>query len=171
MECNEIITNIIMPIVSALIGGGLTLVGVLITIKSENKKRKEEIRIANKPLFYVINPMQKYEYKNSSDFEFRNEDDEKSDGFIPIIFKNTDNAILVLDYISINGKKYYSMNGNIVDKNTTFNIYLYVCNEAKVDFNANIVFAIKDSIGTRYKYELSFHDEKSEYITQSEEIK
>ena len=40
MDCNEIITNIIMPIVSALIGGGLTLIGVLLTIKFENKKKK-----------------------------------------------------------------------------------------------------------------------------------
>lgn len=169
MDCNQIIIDIIIPIISSLIGGGLTLIGVLITIKFENKKRKEEIRIANKPLFYLINPMQKYDYKNASDFEFTSKDEEVN-GFVEIIFRNTDNAILVFDNISVNGKKYYSQNGNIVDKNTTFNIYLYPSKDTKIA-DAEIVFSINDSLNNNYKYKLGYKSKESKYIDIFEEIK
>jgi hypothetical protein len=44
MNCKEIITEIIIPLIS----GGLTLIGVLITIKHENKIRKEDIKFEKK---------------------------------------------------------------------------------------------------------------------------
>ena len=168
MKCDEIISNIIIPIVSALIGGGLTLIGVLLTIKFENKKRKEEIRIANKPLFYLIDPMQNYDSKRTTDFEFSAEGIETS-GFLEIIFRNTDNAILLFDYISIGNQKYYSQNGNIVDKNTTFCIYLYPDKNIKVNEN-DIIFSINDSLNNNYKYKLGFKTHESKYIDVFKEI-
>ena len=170
MDCKEILIYIVMPIVSALIGGGLTLVGVLFTMKFEATKIKEERKTVNKPLFYVIDPMQQYDNNNSSNFDFVNEKIGTSRGFITIIFKNTDKTILVLDYISINNVKYYSKNGNIVDKNTVFNTYVHIPNGEKVDYTSNIVFSIKDSIGNNYKYKLSYKDKKSNYISQFEEL-
>ena len=38
MNTKEIMFNIIIPILTALLSGGLTLIGVLISIKHENKK-------------------------------------------------------------------------------------------------------------------------------------
>ena len=169
MEWNRIIIDIIIPIVSALIGGGLTLIGVLLTIRFENKKRKEEIRISNKPLFYLIDPMQNYDSKNTADFEF-NAKNVDTNGFLEIIFRNTDNAILLFDYISIDGEKYYSQNGNIVDKNTTFCIYLYPNKNIKID-EANIIISINDSLNNNYKYQLGFKTNKSKYIDTFKEIK
>ncbi len=171
MDCNEIITNIIMPIVSALIGGGLTLIGVLITIKSENKKRKEEIRIANKPLFYVIDPHQDYDYKNAVDFAFYQNDSKKNEGFFTLIFKNTDKAILILDYIEINGIKYYSKYGNVVDKSVVFNIYIYADKNTFKKSNNEIIFSIKDSLNNNYKYNLEYTDENGKIIKGYYEIK
>ena len=168
MDSKEILIYIVIPIISACIGGGLTLIGVLLTMKYENKKRKEEIKAANKPLFYVIDPMQQYDNKNSSDFDFVNEEIGTSRSFITIILKNTDKTILVLDYISINSIKYYPKNGNIVDKNTIFNVYIHIPTGEKVDYNSNIVFSIKDSVGNNYKYKLSYKDKTSNYITQFE---
>lgn len=170
MNCKEILIYVVMPIVSALIGGGLTLVGVLFTMKFEAQKIKEERKATNKPLFYVIDPMQQYDNNNSGNFDFVNEKIGTSHGFITIIFKNTDKTILVLDYISINNVKYYSKNGNIVDKNTVFNTYVHIPSGEKVDYTSNIVFSIKDSIGNNYKYKLSYKDKKSNYITQFEEL-
>ena len=51
MDNVEILKNIIIPIVSAIIGGLCTFLGVLITILHEKKKEKEERLLANKPLF------------------------------------------------------------------------------------------------------------------------
>ena len=39
--CYVIWSDIIIPLIAALIGGGLTLLGVVLTIKSENKKAKK----------------------------------------------------------------------------------------------------------------------------------
>ena len=41
------IFNAIISIISAFIGGSLTLIGVIITIHFENKKKKEELIIFN----------------------------------------------------------------------------------------------------------------------------
>ena len=42
MNCNEIIKDIIIPIVCSIIGGLCTFGGVYLTIKHENKKSKED---------------------------------------------------------------------------------------------------------------------------------
>ncbi len=134
MNSNEIVTSIVIPIISTLIGGLITLIGVIITIRSENKKskkeleihekeRKEEIRLMNEPLFYILDPMQDYDYKKAVEFVFlSNEEDTYSS---QIIFKNTDKIQIILDYISINGKKYYPSNGTVVDKNVIFYISVF----------------------------------------------
>lgn len=43
--------DIVMPVVSAIISGGLTLLGVCITIKKSDKKRKEEEKKKARPYF------------------------------------------------------------------------------------------------------------------------
>lgn len=68
MDNMEILENIIIPIVSAIIGGLCTFLGVLITILHEKKKEKEERLLANKPLFYRLDLRQEYEYKSAVDF-------------------------------------------------------------------------------------------------------
>ena len=168
MDSNYIIAYIIIPIISSLIGGGLTLIGVLMTIKFENKKRKDEIKMAIKPLFYLINPLQDYDYRHVSYYEFDNnyEDNNKH---IEIIFKNTDNAILVFDNISVNGKKYYSQNGNIVDKNTTFNVSLSFSKDVIIN-ESEIIFTVKDSLNNNYKYKLGYKTKDSKHIDVFEEI-
>ena len=52
--------DVVLPIGCALISGGLTVLGVLLTIKHENKKNKETIRLSNKPIFYRIDPQQEF---------------------------------------------------------------------------------------------------------------
>ena len=54
MSFNDILFYIIIPIVSAIIGGGVTFIGVLITIGNEKKNRKNDMIIANKPILYHI---------------------------------------------------------------------------------------------------------------------
>lgn len=168
MKCNDIITNIVIPIISSIISGGLTLIGVLITIKSENRKRKEEIRIANKPLFYILDPKQEYDYQSTVSFYFNSENETKeSNNYIYGIIKNTDKAILIFDCIQIGDKKYYSLNGNVVDKNVIFNLYI---NTTEKTNNETIIFIIKDSLNNQYKYELTYSEENSKFISEYQEI-
>lgn len=54
MTMKEIIFYIIIPLLSALLGGGLTLLGVLITVNRNNKDRKEDEIKKNKPLLFIV---------------------------------------------------------------------------------------------------------------------
>ena len=150
------ILNAIISIISAFIGGSLTLIGVIITIHFENKKKKEELIIANKPLFYAINPMQAYDYKNAIDYNLSAKDNIFLDGKILFIFKNTDKAIMIINYLSINGKKYYPINGNVVDKNTTFNLIIHsLCDPLDNEKN-EIILSVNDSLNNIYLYNLDY---------------
>lgn len=42
MTCDQVWTGIIIPLISAAIGGGITMWGVIHTIKNESRKKKEE---------------------------------------------------------------------------------------------------------------------------------
>ena len=54
MNCCYIIwTDIIIPIIAALIGGGLTLSGVILTIQAEKKKAKKEYLEKIRPFFVI----------------------------------------------------------------------------------------------------------------------
>lgn len=73
--------DIIGPIICSIIGGIFTVGGVYLTIVYEKNKEKEEIKQANKPLFYLLHPMQDYNsdvavtYAISSgkkDYEYKN---------------------------------------------------------------------------------------------------
>ncbi len=170
MNGKEIVSGIVIPIVSAFVGGGLTLIGVLITITFENKKRKEEIRLANKPLFYIIDPYQTYDQEKTSEFAFFPEFDEKTTGWRTLIFKNTDNAILILDYLKINGKNFFPKNGNVVDKNTVFIIYVHNNGDVFEKNENEIVFGIKDSLKNKYMYNLEYTNERGKILKGYSEI-
>ena len=50
----NIISDVIIPIVASLIGGLLTLGGVIITINTQNKKDKEANKMRIKPYLYAF---------------------------------------------------------------------------------------------------------------------
>ena len=54
--CYTIWSDIIIPLIAALIGGGLTLIGVIWTIKAEKKKDKKAYLERIRPFFVLENP-------------------------------------------------------------------------------------------------------------------
>ena len=151
MEINWI-TDVIMPLASAGIGGLLALVGVRITLKHEKKERKEEQIDKAKPI--VINYMQLATDKSCSYPKYVFSNDEKAvDKGITGIFKNTDNGILFFDYIETETKKYYPQHSSAVDKNTVFYVNIKIVNGETLK---KCVFHCHDIFGTKYYYEVSF---------------
>ena len=162
-----IIKDIIVPIISALISGGLTLIGVLISIKYERKRRKEEIRIKNKPLFLLVDTIQDYK-QNYIYYEFENKNI-KSSSFIEIILRNTDNAILILDHIEVDSDIFFPSNGTIVDKNMTFSIFVHA-DKSIIPPESKISLFVKDSIGNPYQYIVGYSSNDIKYPDILEEI-
>ena len=171
MDNMEILENIIIPIVSAIIGGLCTFLGVLITILHEKKKEKEERLLANKPLFYRLDLRQEYEYKSAVDFCLGVGNFDEKEGQIFGVIKNTDNAVLIIDGVSINGKLYKSLYGDVVDKNQIFNLYINV--SEKINKEDEIIFVVKDIMENKYEYrvETRYKDEKYSEIIGFKEIK
>lgn len=171
MDNMEILENIIIPTVSAIIGGLCTFLGVLITILHEKKKEKEERLLANKPLFYRLDLRQEYEYKSAVDFCLGVGNFDDKEGQIFGVIKNTDNAVLIIDGVSVNGKLYKSLYGDVVDKNQIFNLYINV--SEKINKEDEIIFVVKDIMENKYEYrvETGYKDEKYSEIIGLKEIK
>lgn len=169
MNIYEILKDIIIPIISATISGLCTFWGVFITIQHEKRKEKEERVLANKPLFYRLDPMQEYPYKEAVDFIVQEIEAQEKEWKIWGILKNTDNAILIIDSVVINKKIYKPLYGDVVDKNQIFNFYLFT--SEKIKCNDNIVLIIKDTMKNKYRYKLEIkNDEKSSEIIGFKEI-
>lgn len=170
MDCNEIIKDIIIPILSAIIGGVFTFLGVYITIKYEIKKDKEEKKLRDKPIFYRLDSMQQYPYKEAVDFILKENPDAKVEWKIWGILKNTDNAILIIDSVMINGAIYRSLHGDVIDKNQIVNLHIYT--DKKVNKENEIIFNVKDIVGNEYTYMIETEEsEKSSEIISFKEIK
>ena len=171
MDDIEILKSIIIPIISAIIGGMCTFLGVFITILHEKRKEEEERLLANKPLFYRLDSRQEYDYKKAVDFYLgvRNLGDEA--GQIFGVIKNTDNAVLIIEGVSVNGKLYKSLFGDVVDKNQIFNFHINV--SEKINKEDEIIFIVKDIMENKYEYrvETKNKDEKYSEIIGFKEIK
>ena len=163
MECNEILKDIIIPIIASVIGGLFTVWGVYLTIKYEKEKEKEEKTLSHKPLICRLDPMQQYDAKDTVDFRLEDYNSEEN-GKIFGVIKNTDNAILLIEGVSVNGELYKSVYGNVVDKNQIFNLYVYV--SEKINESDEVLFIIKDIMDNIYKYKLEIKcdDNYSEII-------
>lgn len=59
LTMKEVWINIIVPLLAALFGGLLALIGVLVTLKFEKKKRKEDFKLQYRP--YVLKSEENFE--------------------------------------------------------------------------------------------------------------
>lgn len=152
MNFYQIYIDMLSPIVCSIIGGICTVLGVYLTIRYEKNKEKSEFINNNKPLFYRLDPMQKYDYKSAityiiganNDYIFK----------IQGIFKNTEKALIVLKYILLNNKKYYPVNGNVIDKDKIF--YLDIFIDEKIKNDDELILCITDIYNNEYRYILEF---------------
>ena len=85
-----------------------------------------------------------------------------------IRLKNTDNAILILRNVIIDGKYYYPEHGNVIDKNTVFYLYVF---PNKIENDSNIYLTITDVMNNEYYYKItcSFDGKKYYGINALEE--
>ncbi len=151
MDCNEIIIGIFVPLVSALIGGGLTLVGVLMTIKHEKKDEEERQRLSVKPWIYSVNPMEEYDYKNAKDIIFSVNDRLSTGIRKQVIIRNTDNGILIFEKIETKHFEYKPLVGNVMDKNSVCNLNIELEENDDID---NCILYIRDIFNNSYRYKI-----------------
>lgn len=115
----EINSGLWFSVIIALIGG---LLGVIVTICYENYQRKKERIEQVKPI--IINTTLTIAQNSGNlflyDFEAKGSCSTTVTGF----YKNSDNGILLFDFILTDNKSYFPIDGATVDKNSFFGINL-----------------------------------------------
>lgn len=164
IPCDEI-KEIVIPIVSALYGGILTLVGVAWTIKQNNIDRKNEKRLSVKPLIYPLSCLSDYDYKNAVDLDFIKDDNSKVKNIIGVI-ENSDNGILIIESAIVNGEEYKIFNKAVIAKNKAAHVLVYTDKEITIE---TIYIVGKDVLGNTIKYKLSLNKEKHDIDSIIEE--
>jgi len=146
------VSDVVVPLLSSVIGGVLTLLGVKITLKNEKQAIEQERREKVKPILinYTCafngeeNVLPKYRFTSDG------EDGETS---IKGLFKNTDCGIAFIDKIVTEKKIYFSTSNSVVDKNTAFVIELH--NLANETLKFCQIFC-HDILGNEYYYDAKF---------------
>ena len=148
---NSTSVGAITTMVSSVIAGALTMIGVYVTIDSNKKENEAGTRLSIKPLYYCARFVPDDILTTSQKFQLKKENTTHPMKTAFGIDKNTDNGILIIDKFSTEQYEYYPTNGNIVDKNSIFMIY------ADVDVNDSINIPrlhVKDVLGNKYIYDI-----------------
>lgn len=153
MDCASVITDIVVPFCSALLGGGLTLLGVWLTIKDQNKKEEAARKAAVRPWIFSCEghiPKNKKTYRMIPDLNYSEYE------WIAGNIKNTDNGILILDCVeSVTESGTFRCIpyiDNVVEKNSAIELVIHLKNHVKTLKGLHLY--IKDVYGNRYGYKI-----------------
>lgn len=150
--------NLFVDIYTAIIGGGLTLIGVAWTIKKNNDDRKHDQQASVKPLLYPIAHMSEYNYKEAVELYFYKSSNNEKRIFLGVI-KNTDNGVLIVKEAIINDEKYIMDFPVVLDKNIPGHIS--VRGNQELDIQSMYIIG-QDILGNIIKYKLMVNKEKKD---------
>lgn len=165
MCCNyAFFKDIIIPLIAALIGGGTTLIGVICTIRHENKKSDNSYKERIRP-FFVVEPLSTSSYSLEAIKEAVVADDSAGvaipndmifhwDG---LLLTNVGDAVCVFEYIRIDDEYYEATEKAPVKIGVTLSIKstplsMYIRSREV----SQIAIGVTDRLFNRYEYLLSF---------------
>ena len=150
--CYKVWVDIVIPLICSLIGGGLTLVGVIITILHTNKTIKNDNINKYKPSFKLRSPMDDFDLNSSNPLMFKKRRNRNSKMIIGM-FSNTDKASFEVDAIYINGECHRIDINRYVKKSQDFDLSLVIDKNLNVKTLELKVFDDQNNI---YRYKLEF---------------
>lgn len=148
----EIFKDIVIPLLSALIGGGVTFWGIKKTIRHEQTCRKEDEKRYYKPFFIALN---KYDDKvkgkiTKIDFENNETNLCLINGYV----QNFDFSHFCIEKIVVNDISYYPVTNAVIEKNAIVQVNVF---GDKKDIQTAELY-IHDILGNQYLYELEFEE-------------
>ena len=151
--CCQIWKDIIIPLISALIGGGLTLVGVIITIRHTNKTIRNDYISKYKPSFKLRNPMDDFDLKFSKPLMFKGGNCGENSKKILGMFTNTDKANFEIDSIYVNSEYFRIDINRYIAKSEDFDFSLCIDKTLNVE---TLELKVLDEQNNVYRYKLDF---------------
>lgn len=169
---NKELQNIIIPIIAAVYGGLLTLVGVAWTIKKSDNDRKQAEEQRVKPLVFICNPqmtsinqkelMKGILLSKNNIGSLKNAEANKEAFILPQIFiSNSDYSHVVIRGFRINDEYHLYDHGQVLPKNKTF----YLQNDFRFEYSNEIEYVamlLQDMLDNIYELELNFSINKKD---------
>lgn len=158
MECFVWWSDIFIPLISAFIGGGLTLLGVFLTIqhgnRCRNEEREKELKSQAKPI--LINyAAGRPDSKDAVVFQFSSSGKLESTCTLTGIIKNTDNGIAFVDKIVSGDITYLPIIDSTIDKNVVVRIVVSLADKREKLKGATMF--VHDIYGNQYCYDMTYN--------------
>lgn len=167
MTIEHILINIVLPIVSTLVGGGITLLASAWTMRKESKARQEEREETARPFFGIIDGIDsRIISSNNHIFQFAaKETFSDTQPHLSANIINSDKTEFMLEKISINEKNYFPTNHELITKQMPFMIKLYY--DGKIA-DSDVLLHIIDINHKKRTYKMIY---SGSFVTNIEEIK
>lgn len=176
---NKELQNIVIPIVSAVYGGLITLAGVSLGIKKSDKDRKEDEIKKARPLVFMVDPhtisydkeqpIKRYLLSHNNRGSLKCANKRQTHFILPhIAITNSDYSHCVMIGFRINNDYHLYDIGQVLSKNSLMilrNDFIFSIKEDKIDY---IALLIEDMLDNIYELELNFSiaKDKKENIIQ-----
>ena len=144
-----VLTDIVIPLISALFGGFLTLLGVKMTITAQNKKEDIARKASVRPWIFTC---EEHVPGDKKTYAMEAEPNHNERGFIAGNIRNTDNGLLILDYVESRTVQYVPTGDKVVDKNSSIELVIFL--KDKVETLEGFHLYIRDIYDNRYRYSL-----------------
>lgn len=150
----SILVDFVVPIIAAVISGGLTLLGVRKTIKNSNKQDAENLKKSAKPWVYSVDSKDIYSRSNVVTISLSPVKGKKIYSESDLYIKNTDNGICIIKCIKTENNTYIPTSLDVVEKNTIARIRV---NYGEKETLKNIVLCVSDVYDNLYEYSIDLN--------------
>lgn len=163
------LTDVIIPLVSALIGGIVALVGVYITLSHERNVRKAETSANAEPFFSIFGLYDHGRFSNAQDhvFSFVSGDTyDNTQSHLVANIVNSEKVEFVIDEFCVGGIHYhpYGYERQFISKGLVCTIVINIKTDADL---SNVLMYITDINSTKHIYKLKC---RNELVIDFEEI-
>lgn len=162
VESINCVKDVVIPLLSAFIGGFITLAGVWLTIHRDKKRDEDNKKQSAKPWIYSLDRFEDYDHTNVSKYIMATSSNLNNTHLFQIIVKNTDNGICILDELVTEKKRYIPICGKVIDKDHVIHLNVHI---EEGETLKEMYLYVKDIYGNRYKYKV-YQTKKGNYIEE-----
>lgn len=144
------LTDVIIPIICALIGGGLTMWGVQRTLKAQ-RIESDRIRIQEaKPYLFAKHPMRAPAWDSIPQLPLKSAEGDRCDYALQCYVKNSDNGIAVVKKVTTDNHTYIPTEGNVIDKDCVTGLNIFLVDKTETMHGWKLF--VEDIYGNEYCY-------------------
>lgn len=152
------LTDVIIPIICALIGGGLTMLGVQKTLKAQ-RIESDRIRIQEaKPYLFAEHPAQTTAQDSIPQLLLESAEGDSCGYALQCYVKNSDNGIAIVKKVTTDNHTYIPTEGNVIDKDCVTDLNIFPVD--KTETMRGWKLFVEDIYGNEYCYQMTLKGNK-----------